>query len=109
MSFADGTEAENEAQAAGRCPRLVRVRYDAGIEQCRRLERILVHEIGADELALDFGKRTVRCKRLFHFVGPELKRLQEVAVPALEVLQHVSQLARCCVRVERKNALDDMV
>src|SRR5205085_4951055 len=35
MPFADGSEAENEAQAACRGSRLVGVRYDAGVEQRR--------------------------------------------------------------------------
>ena len=68
-----------------------------------------MQEVGADELALYFGKRTVRQQRLLHFVGPALKRLQQVAVPALEILQHVGQLAGRGLRIEIENALDDMV
>jgi len=51
----------------------------------------------------------VRRKRLLHFIGTELKRLQQVAVPAFEVLQHVRQLAGRSLRIELENALDDMV
>ena len=89
--------------------RLVRMRHDAGIEQRRRFEGIFVQEVGADELALHFGKRAVRQQRLLHFVGPALERLQQVAVPALEILQHVGQLAGRGLRIEIENALDDMV
>ena len=109
MAFADGTEAQNKAQAALRNSRLVRVWHDAGIEQRRRFEGIFVQEVGADELALYFGKRTVRQQRLLHFVGPALKRLQQVAMPALEILQHVGQLTGRGLRLEIENALDDMV
>ncbi len=56
-----------------------------------------------------FGKSAVRREGFFHFVGTELKRLQQVAVPALEVLQHIRQLAGRGLRVERENALDDMI
>jgi hypothetical protein len=35
-----------------------------------------VQKIGANELALHFGKTAVRRKRLFHFVGAEFERLQ---------------------------------
>ena len=48
-------------------------------------------------------------QRLFHHVGAGLERFQQVAVPALKVFQHVRQLAGCSLRVERENALDDMV
>ena len=68
-----------------------------------------MQEVGADQLALYFGKRTVRQQRLLHFVGPALKRLQQVAVPALEILQHVGQLAGRRLRIEIENALDNMV
>ena len=89
--------------------RLVRVRHDAGIEQRRRFERIFVQEVGADELALYFGKRTVRQQRLLHFVGPALERLQQVAMAALEILQHVCKLVGRGLRIEIENALDDMI
>jgi len=109
MPFADGSEAENEAQAACRGSRLVGVRYDAGVEQRRCFERIFVQEIGADELALDFGKRTVRRQRLLHFVGAEFERLQQVAMPAREIFQHVRQLGGRSLGVESEHALNDMV
>ena len=109
MPFADSAKAENEAQAAFRRPRLVRVRHDAGIEQRRGLERVFVQKISADQLALDPGKSTVSRQRLFHDVGTGLECLQQVAMPALKVFQHVCQQAGCDLRVECENALDDMV
>ena len=51
----------------------------------------------------------MRRERLFHFVGARLERLQQVAMPALEILQHVRQLAGRGLRIERENPLDDMV
>src|SRR5882757_3171355 len=85
------------------------MRDNAGIEQCRRFKRILVQKISAYELALYLGKTTVRREGLLHFVGTELKRLQQVAMPTLEVLQHVRQLDCRLLRIKLENALDDMV
>src|SRR5579859_2541223 len=109
VSLADSAQAENEAQAACRYPRLIGVWHDARIEQCRRFERILVHEVGADELALNFGKGGMRREGCLHLVGTKLERLQQVAMPALEVLQHIRQLVCRLLRVEIENALHDMV
>src|SRR5438105_4365227 len=85
------------------------MRHDTGIEQRRRFERILVKKIGADQLALDFGKTAMRRESLLHLVGTELERFQQVAMTALEVIQHVRQLAGRSLRIKRENALDDMV
>ena len=48
-------------------------------------------------------------QRLFHLVGAELEFLQQVAMPALKVLQDVGQQAGCDLRIERENTFDDMV
>src|SRR6267143_5137389 len=109
MSFAYGTETENEAQAAFRRVRLIGVRHDAGVEQGRGFKRIFVEEIGADQLALDVGKDAVSRQGLFHDVGAGLERLQQVAMPAVEILQDVGELAGNRLRIERENAVDDMV
>ena len=50
MTFADRTKAENEAQTAFRRIRLIRMRYNARIEQRRRLKRIFVQEVSADRV-----------------------------------------------------------
>ena len=109
MPFADRAKAENEAQAAFRRARLIGMRHDAGIEQRRGFERIFVEKIGADQLALDLGKAPCAAKRLFHLVGARLERLQQVAMAALKILQHVGQLAGCGLGIERQNPVDDMV
>ena len=48
-------------------------------------------------------------QRLFHLVGAELEFLQQVAMAALKVLQHVGQQAGCDFRIECEDAFDDMV
>src|ERR1700712_5089865 len=85
------------------------MRYDAGIEQRRRLERILIEEISSDQLALDAGKSAVSRQRLLHLVGAELEFLQQIAMPALKILQHVCQQAGRDFRIERENTFDNVV
>ncbi len=109
MPFADRTETENEAQATFRRVRLVGMRHDAGIKQGRGFERILMEKIGADQLALGFGKGAVSSQCLFHYIGARLERLQQVAVPALEILQDIGQLAGNRFGIECENPVDDMI
>ena len=85
------------------------MRHDARIEQCRGFERIFIEKIGADQLTLNFGKSAVRRQGPFHFVGAGFERLQQVAVAAQEILQHVGELAGSCLGIECENPLDDMV
>ena len=49
MSFARGSQAQDETEGARGQPGLVGVRDDGRIEQRRRLKRILMRKIGADE------------------------------------------------------------
>jgi len=51
----------------------------------------------------------VRRERAFHFVGTKLEGLEQVAMPALKIFQHVRQQTGRGRRVERENAFDDMV
>ena len=51
----------------------------------------------------------MRRESLLHLVGTELERLQQVAMPPLEVLQHILEQAGGNLRIKRENALDDMV
>src|SRR3977135_2146753 len=106
MSLPNGAEAQNEAQATFRCVRLVGMRHDTGIEQSRGFERILTEKIGADQLALNFGKGAVSRKSIFHFVGARLERLQQVAMPALEILQNIRHLVSSGFGTECENAVD---
>src|SRR5450755_3571921 len=109
MPFADGTQTENEAHAALRRAGLIRVPYDRGVEQGRGFVRIFVEKIGADQLPLHLGEGAVRRQYLFHDVGARLERLQEVAMPALEILQDIGELAGNGLGVEREHPVDDMI
>ena len=80
-----------------------------GLNSAEASNEYSLQEIGADQLALDAGKSAVSRQRLFHLVGAGLEFLQQVAMPALKILQHVGQLAGCDFRIERQDTLDDMV
>ncbi|MGZ5874446.1 MAG: hypothetical protein ACXWKP_20285 [Bradyrhizobium sp.] len=45
----------------------------------------------------------------FHFVGARLKRLQQIAMSALEILQDIGELAGNGFGIECENAVDDMI
>src|SRR3979490_720704 len=109
MPFANGTETENEAQTTLRRVRLVGMRHDRGVEQGRGFERVLVEKIGADQLALHYGEAAVIRQRLFHDVGARLERLQQVSMPALEILQDIGELAGDGFGIEGQNPVDDMI
>ena len=109
MSFPDGAKAEDEAEPAFRRAGLIGMRDDTRIEQCRRLEGIFVQEVGADQLALYLCEIGMRRKGVFHFVGARLEGLQQVAVPALEILKHLGELVVRRLGIEPKDPLDDMV
>ncbi len=46
---------------------------------------------------------------MFHHVGAGLERLQEVAMPPLEVLQDIGELAGYGFGIECKNTVYDMI
>ena len=109
MTFADGAKAQDETKAPVRRSGLIRMCHDARIEQRGRFERILVEKVCAHQLALHLRKRGMVGKRLFHFLGARLEHLQQVSVPAQEILKNVGQLIGRCLRIERQNPFDNMV
>ncbi len=68
-----------------------------------------MQKIGADQLTLRPVEDGVRGESVFHFVGARFKYLEQVPVPALEILQDVGELAGRRLRIKRQNAVDDMV
>ena len=82
---------------------------DARIKQRRRLERIFVHEIGADQPPLQLGEIGMGGERFLHLVGTALEGREQIAMPAFEILQHLGELVRSSLGVERQNAIDDVV
>ena len=48
-------------------------------------------------------------QRLFHDVGAGLERLQQVAMPALEIFQDVGELAGNGFAVQRQHPVDDVI
>src|SRR6266581_2825748 len=109
MPFAYRTEAENEAQSALWCARLIGVRYDAGIKQSGGFERIFAEKISADQLALDLRKRPMRCECLLHLLGASLEPLQQVTMSTQEIVEDVRELGGNGLGIECTNPLDDMI
>ena len=95
MPFPDRAKTEDEATSAFRRAGLIRMGDDARIEQCRRFEGILMQEIGSDQLTLRLGENRMRREGDFHFVGARLEGRQQVAMAALEILQHIGQVMGC--------------
>src|SRR5450631_3352729 len=109
MPFAHRPQTQDETASAFRHAGLVGVRDNAWIEQGRGFERILVQEVGADQLALHLGKLGVSKERVFHVDGARLEGRQQVAMAAQEVLQYVGQLVRRYRRVKRQHPSDDVI
>src|SRR5450631_1887480 len=109
MPFADRTKTENEAQSAFRRVRLIGMRHDAGIEQSGGFERIFAEKISADQLALELRKGSMGRESFLHFLGARLERLQQVAMSALEIVEHVGELGGDGFGIERKNPIDNVI
>jgi hypothetical protein len=109
MALSHGAKAQDEAHPACGCPALVRMRNDAGIEQGRRFEGVLVQKVGSHEPALFPGEGRVRGERVLHLLGAHFELLEQVAVPALEVFQHFGELDVRSPRVQREHPIDDAI
>lgn len=109
VPFPDRAQAEDEAKPTLRRARLVGVRDDAGVEQRRRLEGVLVEEAGTHELPLDPAEVGVIGEGVLHLVGPGLEGRQQAAVATLEILQDIREEARRGLGIERQDPVDDVV
>ena len=109
MPFADRPQAQDEPASPVGNAGLVGMADDAGIEQRRCFEGVFVQEIGADQAALRLAEARMRLEGVFHFGGARIERIEQVAMPAFEILEHVGQLLRCGFRIEAENPVDDMI
>jgi hypothetical protein len=51
----------------------------------------------------------MRLERLFHFPGARLEYVQQISMTAFEILQNVRKQKFGCHRIQRENAIDDVV
>ena len=109
MAFADGAKAQDEPAPAVPHTRLVRVTNNARIEQGRRLERILMQEIGADQLTLSFGKHGMWIECSFHLSRTNTEQLQQIPMAPGKILEDVRQLLSHLGRHKPENTLDDVI
>src|SRR5437763_1916755 len=106
MPLADGTKAQNESAAVLRRAGLIGVPDDAGIEQSRSLERIFAEKVSPDQTTLCLIQFSMRRERVFHLGGTRLENVQQVPMPAFEILQDVAQLPGGRVGIEPENPVD---
>ena len=108
VALAGGAQAHDEAQGAGRDTFLRRVRDDRGIEQRRRLQAVLAHEVGADQQRLQrrrFRRRRHEVSQLPIAGGEDgLDARMLVAQAAHDILQPALHLGRRHL----ENSLDDL-
>lgn len=109
MPFADSAKAQDKSTPLDRCAGLIGMANDARIEQRRRLERILVQKICADETALRLIQFGMRFKRFFHLGGARLEDVEQVPVTTVEIFEYVAQLLPSGLRFEPENPADDMI
>jgi hypothetical protein len=109
MPFADGAKTQDESTAILWRAGLVGVPDDAGIEQGRRFERVLVKKIRSNQAASRLIQYGMRLQRLFHLGGARFEDLEQVPVTTFEIFEHLCQLSRGGLGIEPKNPGDDMV
>jgi hypothetical protein len=100
MSLTNGPKAQDKSTAIVRCAGLVRVSDDTRIEQGRRLERVLMKKIGADQAALGLIQFGVRRERCFHLSRSRIEDVEQISVPPFEILEHFFQLLSSIFGVE---------
>ena len=109
MPFANGAKAQDESATMFRRAGLIGMPDDAGIEQGRCLERILVEKIGADQPALRLVQLGMGLERVLHLGGARFENVEQVPVAAFEVFEHLAQLLRGSFGIEPKHPVDDMI
>ena len=109
MALADGAKAQDESTAIFRRAGLVGVPDDARIEQSRRLKRIFIEKIRADQPALRLAQFGMRRERVLHLGGTRLENIEQVPMAAFEVFEHVAQLLRGGIGIEPKYPANDMI
>ncbi|BCH61272.1 hypothetical protein RvVAR0630_38960 [Agrobacterium vitis] len=73
MSFANRPQADDHPAASLRHAGLVGMRNDAWIEEGRGFERILVHEIRADQLSLLLAEAFMLGESILHRIGAQFE------------------------------------
>ena len=109
MSFANGAKAQDESAAMFRRAGLVGMPNDAWIEQGRGFERIFVEKISSNQSALRLSQLSMRFEHVLHLGGTRFKNIEQVAVAACEVFEHLAQLLRGSFGIEPKHAVNDMI
>jgi hypothetical protein len=67
-----------------------------------------MQKICADQPALRLVQFGMRGQRVFHFGGAHFKNIEQIPVPALEILKHLVQLLCRGLGIEPEHPVDDM-
>src|SRR5580658_3425949 len=100
MALADSSETQDESKCAAGYTTLIGMGDDTRIEQRRRFKGVFVQEVGADQLPLRSAKGRMSGKNILHVAGARVETCRQIAMPTLEILQHLGQLAVRCLRVQ---------
>ena len=68
-----------------------------------------MQKIGADQSALFLSENRMRCEGFLHFIGARLESIEQIAVAALEILEHFGELMGRGLRIERQDSVDDVI
>ncbi len=109
MALSDGAKTQDKSTAVLWRAGLVGVPDNAGIEQCRRLKRIFIEKIRADQTALHLAQFGMRCERVLHFGGARFENIEQIPMATFEVFEHVAQLLRCGIGIEPEYPAYDMI
>ena len=68
-----------------------------------------MEKVGPHQLALDVRELSMRREGVLHVVGARRECREEVAVAALEILEHFSEQALRLLEIQPQYAIDDMI
>src|SRR5207248_58908 len=109
MPFAGGPQAEDESTRPGGQARLVGVPDHRGIEQGRRLQRVFLGEVGADQQAPALADRLVGQQVFPDLLEAVQEELAGPLVPLAELPHHRLQQALDLTLGEGRDARDDLL
>src|ERR1041384_2986919 len=107
MPFAHSAQAQDESATVLRRARLVGIADDARIEQGRRLERVFMKKIRANQATPRLIQCDMRLKCLFHFCSTGLENLKQIPMTALEIFEYFRQLPGGSLGLELKNPINN--
>jgi len=107
VPFANASQRQYKPYVSSRYTRLIGMRYNARIEQRRRLERIFFAEMGADQKRLLVLDRTMVDQQNIHFVEAPSQNWFDVTVMFFQAWGHTFKLDPEVFVLQRKDPVRD--